>query len=91
VIAFPEGIKRLGVAWHDGFCGPVGVCGGNGVDVCSCHVAYVAGVVHYFVWVAHYELCGVGSEGGKAVAEVGGGAVEGCAGEVTHRGDGGAE
>jgi hypothetical protein len=36
-------------------------------------------------------LYGVGFEGGKAVAEVGGGAVEGRAGEVTHRGDGGAE
>jgi hypothetical protein len=33
----------------------------------------------------------VGFEGGKAVAEVGGEAVEGCAGEVTHRGDDGAE
>jgi hypothetical protein len=28
---------------------------------------------------------------GEAVAGVGGGAMEGCAGEVTHRGDGGAE
>jgi hypothetical protein len=33
----------------------------------------------------------VGFERGEAVAEVGGWAVEGCAGEVTHRGDGGAE
>jgi hypothetical protein len=33
----------------------------------------------------------VGFEGGKAVAEVGGGAVQGCAEEVTHRGDCGAE
>jgi hypothetical protein len=33
----------------------------------------------------------VGFEGGKAIAEVGGGAVECCAGEATHRGDGGAE
>jgi hypothetical protein len=41
--------------------------------------------------VAYYELCGVGFEGGKAVAEVGGGTVEDCAREVTHRGDGGAE
>jgi hypothetical protein len=41
--------------------------------------------------VAYSELCGVGFEGGNAVAEVGGGAVEGCAGEVTHRRDGGAE
>jgi hypothetical protein len=41
--------------------------------------------------VADGELCGVGFERGEAVAKVGGGAVEGCAGEVTHRGDGGAE
>jgi hypothetical protein len=33
----------------------------------------------------------VSFEGGKAVAEVGTGAVEGCAGEITHRGDGRAE
>jgi hypothetical protein len=33
----------------------------------------------------------VSVKGGEAVAEVGCGAVEGCAGEVTHRGDGGAE
>jgi hypothetical protein len=33
----------------------------------------------------------VGYEGVETVAEVGCGAVEGCAGEVTHRGDGGAE
>jgi hypothetical protein len=33
----------------------------------------------------------VGFEGGEAVAEVGRGAVEGCAEEVTHRGDGGAK
>jgi hypothetical protein len=32
-----------------------------------------------------------GLEGGEAVAEVGRGAVEGCAGEVTYRGDCGAE
>jgi hypothetical protein len=30
----------------------------------------------------------VGFEGGEAVTEVGCGAVEGCAGEVTYRGDG---
>jgi hypothetical protein len=33
----------------------------------------------------------VGFEGGEAVAEVGCGVVEGSLGEVTHRGDGGAE
>jgi hypothetical protein len=33
----------------------------------------------------------MGFEGGEAVAEVGCGAVEGCAGEVAHRGHGGAE
>jgi hypothetical protein len=33
----------------------------------------------------------MGFKGGEAVAEVGGRAVEGNAGEVTHRGDGGAE
>jgi hypothetical protein len=43
------------------------------------------------VEVAYCELCGVGFEGGEAVAEVGGRAVEGCAREVAHRGDGGAE
>jgi hypothetical protein len=41
--------------------------------------------------VANNELCGVGFEGGETVAEVCGRAVEGGAGEVTHRGDGGAE
>jgi hypothetical protein len=61
------------------------------VNVCSGHVASVAGGVHDFVEVAYCELCCVGFEGGKAVAEVGGWAVEGCAGEVAHRGDGGAE
>jgi uncharacterized metal-binding protein len=30
-------------------------------------------------------------EGGEAVADVGSGAVDGCAGEVVHRGDGRAE
>jgi hypothetical protein len=55
-------------------------------------VAYVARiVVQNFVKVSDCELCCVGFEGGEAVAEVGCGAVEGCAGEVTHRGDGGAE
>jgi hypothetical protein len=33
----------------------------------------------------------VGFEGGEAVAEVRCGVVKGCAGEVTHRGDGGVE
>jgi hypothetical protein len=41
--------------------------------------------------VADGKLSGVGFEGGKAVAKFKGGSVEGCAGEVTHRGDGGAE
>jgi hypothetical protein len=54
-------------------------------------VASIARGVHDFVEVADCELCGVGFEGGQALAEVGGRAVEGCAGEVTHRGDGGAE
>jgi hypothetical protein len=33
----------------------------------------------------------VGFKGREAISEVSGGAVEGGAGEVTHRGDGGAE
>jgi hypothetical protein len=37
------------------------------------------------------ELCCVSFEGRETVPEVGCGAVEGCAREVTHRGDGGAE
>jgi hypothetical protein len=41
--------------------------------------------------VADCELCCVSFEGGEAVAEVGCGPVEGCAGEVMHQGDGGAE
>jgi hypothetical protein len=61
------------------------------VDACSDHVAYVAKDVHNFVSVTDSELCCVGVEGGKAVPEVGCGAVEGCAGEVMHRGDCGAE
>ena len=36
-------------------------------------------------------MCGLGFEGGGAVAEVGGRAMEGGAGKVTYRGDGGAE
>jgi hypothetical protein len=47
-------------------------------------VASISGGDHDFVEVADYELSGVGFEEGKAVAEVGGGAVEGCTGEVTH-------
>jgi hypothetical protein len=35
------------------------------------------------------ELCYVGFEGGEAVAEVGSGATEGCAGEAVYRRDGG--
>jgi hypothetical protein len=54
-------------------------------------VASVARGVHELVEVADSELCGVGFEGGEAVAEVGGGALEGCAGEIAHRGDGRAE
>jgi hypothetical protein len=41
--------------------------------------------------VTDCELRNVGFEGDEAVAEVGCGAVEGCVGEVTHRGDRGAE
>jgi hypothetical protein len=67
------------------------VLGGDGANVCSGHVASVSGVVHDFVEVANRELCDVGFEGGEAVAKVGGWAVEGCAGEVAHRGDGGVE
>jgi hypothetical protein len=67
----------------------VGVSGGDGVNVCSRHVALVSGGIHDFVEVAYCELCGVGFEGGEAVAEVVGGTVKGCAGEVMHRGDGG--
>jgi hypothetical protein len=37
------------------------------------------------------ELGILGFKGGEAVAEIGCGAVKGCAGEVIHRGDGGAE
>jgi hypothetical protein len=69
----------------------VDVCGGDGANVCSGNVAYVSGGVHDFVEVAYCKLCGMGFEGGEAVAEVGGRAVEGCAGEVTHRGDSGVD
>jgi hypothetical protein len=61
------------------------------VDACSCHVAYLAMGVHEFMQVTYCELCCVGFDGGEAVAKVGCGAVNGCAGEVTCRGDGGAE
>jgi hypothetical protein len=69
----------------------VGVSGGYGVNVCSSHVASIARGVHDFVEVADCELCGVGLKGRKAITEVRGRAVEGDAGEVAHRGDGGAE
>jgi hypothetical protein len=55
--------------------------------VCSCHVASASKGVHNLVEVTDRELCGMGFEGGEAVAEVECGAVEGCAGEVAHRGD----
>jgi hypothetical protein len=61
------------------------------VDVCSIHVSYIARGVHDFVEVADCELCGMGLKGGKAISEVCGGAVQGGAREVTHRGDGGTE
>ena len=54
----------------------------------SGHVASIAGEVQDFVEVADSELCGMCFEGGEAIAEVGGGPVEGGAGEVTYRGDG---
>jgi hypothetical protein len=54
-------------------------------------MACVSGGVYDFLEVTYSELSGVSFLGGKAVAEVGGGAVEGCAGEVTYRGDGGVE
>jgi hypothetical protein len=41
--------ERGGVACHDGFCGPVGECGGEDTYVCSGHVASVPGGVHDFV------------------------------------------
>jgi hypothetical protein len=47
-------------------------------------VAFVSGGVHDFVEVTDGELCGVGFEGGEAVAKFRGGSVEGCAGKVTH-------
>jgi hypothetical protein len=54
-------------------------------------VASIARGVHDFVKVTDFELCGVGFKGREAISEVSGGTVEGGAGEVTHRGDGGAE
>jgi hypothetical protein len=38
-----------GVACHDRFSGPVGVCVENGADVCSGHVASISWVVHDFM------------------------------------------
>ena len=69
----------------------MGVCGGYGAYVCSGHVASITMGVHDFVEVADCELHGMSLEGGEAVTEVGGGPVEGGAGEVTYRGDGEAE
>ena len=54
----------------------------------SGHLAPVSGGVQGFVEVADCELCGMGFEGGEAVAEVGGGSVKGGAGEAAYRGDG---
>jgi hypothetical protein len=48
----------------------MGVCGGDGANVCSGHVASIPRVVHDFMEVADCELCGMGFEGGEAVAEV---------------------
>jgi hypothetical protein len=58
------------VACHDGFSGPVGVCGGYGVNVCTSHVAFIARGVQNFVEVADCELCSVSLKGRKAIAEV---------------------
>jgi hypothetical protein len=60
---------RGGDAWHDGLSGLVVVCAGHGGDVCSCHVTSVGRGVHSFVYVADWELCNMGFEGGKAVAK----------------------
>ena len=57
-----------GVACHDVFSGQVGVRGGDGVSVCSSHVASIARGVHDFVEVADCELCGVGFKGGETVS-----------------------
>jgi hypothetical protein len=54
-------------------------------------MASIARGAHEFVEVADCELCGVGFEGGEAIAEVCGRVVESGAREVAHRGDGGAE
>jgi hypothetical protein len=54
-------------------------------------VASITRGLHYFVEVADRELRGMSFEGGEAVSKVGGGPMEGGAGEVTYRGDGGAE
>jgi hypothetical protein len=41
-----------GAAFYDGFRGLVGVCGGDGANVCSGHVAFISGGVHDLVEVA---------------------------------------
>jgi hypothetical protein len=68
--SYPASESGWGVACHDGFSGPVGVCGGYGVNVCSSHVGSIARGVHDFVEVTYCELCGVGLKGRKAIAEV---------------------
>jgi hypothetical protein len=45
----------------------------------------------FMILCMYYKLCDVGFEGRETVAEVGCGAVEGYAGEVAHRRNGGAE
>jgi hypothetical protein len=57
----------------------------------SGYMASISWGFHDFVKVADCELRRMGFKGGEAVSEDGCGAVEGCAEEVTHRGDGGAE
>jgi hypothetical protein len=54
-------------------------------------VVSLARGVYEFVHEIDIELSNVGFEGGETVAEIGCGAVKGCAAEDTHRGDGGAE
>jgi hypothetical protein len=44
------------VGCHDGFGGLVGVCGGDGVYMCSSHVASIARGVHDFLKVTDCEL-----------------------------------
>jgi hypothetical protein len=38
---------------HDGLCWPVVVVGGDGVDVCSSHVAHISWGVHDIVEVGN--------------------------------------